>query len=325
MLVMVKLATIFRRKKAIVILLLLMAVAIGPYAISRARSPARRIRVVGDAPTVATEPSSRIKILIYNIAHGRGPIDDNWEEGGDAKRDRIRKIAERIKRVDPDIVVLNEVDFHSTWSGDQNQAEAIARAAEFPNWAEQRNLDFRFIYGSWKFGNAVLSKYPIVDTQLVDFPAQLRLESWLAGHKRGVVCTLQISQSHQVRVLAVHLEYRDEDVRVASAQVIADLAESSDVPLIAAGDFNSTPTGFPNSLKTGGGENAMDLLIDIGHFQHEPRAAPTPLDFTFSTNEPTEVIDWILIPSEWTFAEYAVIDWNLSDHRPVMAVVKMPD
>lgn len=92
---------------------------------------------------------STLRIGAYNIAHGRGTADGNWS-GGDEneRRGRLNAIAELITAADLDVVVLNEVDFAATWSYHVNQAAWIAEATEFPYWVEQRNLDFRFAYGS---------------------------------------------------------------------------------------------------------------------------------------------------------------------------------
>jgi endonuclease/exonuclease/phosphatase family metal-dependent hydrolase len=264
-------------------------------------------------------------VLTYNIAHGRGATDGNWEESGEAKQRRIQEIARLIDQTQADVVILNEVDFDCTWSGNQHQAEAIARLAKFPNWVEQRNLDFRFLYGSWKFGNAILSKYPVVDVQIVEYPAYQRGEKCLAGCKQGVLCTLQVSVQQRVRVLAVHLEHRSEDVRVASAQRIVDLAKSSPVPLVAGGDFNSAPVDFPKAEKTATGLNAMETLRGSGLFRSRPEGPPRASEMTFSSSQPAAVIDWILIPTDWEFADYRVIPSRLSDHRPVIATVELPD
>lgn len=332
-------ASFLRRRWKLLLALCVAAVVIGPYAVGRFRATGRRVRVTSDnAATLpgATAPPATLKIATYNIAHGRGPIDDNWREGGGPKRERVLQIAELLRRQNADVVVLNEVDFDATWSGGRNQAAAIARAAGFPHRVEQRNLDFRFLYGSWKFGNAVLSRFPIVEAELVEFPPLSRWESALAGHKRGVVCTLQLPNDRQVRVLAVHIETRSADVRVQCARRIAEIASESGAPLIAAGDFNSTFPGLPHFEQTAGGENAMSVLQSSGRFETpaiarrqeigreraDVNAAPGPDHFTWSTAEPDRVIDWILIPSGWRFEEYRVLPSDLSDHRPVVAVVR---
>ncbi len=319
-------AGIRRRKRLSAVFVLCIIVVIGPYPISRFRSAGRRIRVRsiadsnGPRQTTAQERSS-IRIVSFNIAHGRGDTDDNWKESGHRKHARIEKIASLIEETEADIVVLNEVDFDSTWSGHQNQAEAIAKLAEYPFWVEQRNLDFRFAYGTWKFGNAILSKFPIVDCRPVEFPAYKPWERLLAGCKRGAICTLQVSPNRRIRVVAVHLEHRNEDVRVKSARMIEELAGTSEWPLIAVGDFNSTPTGFPRAEQSTTGKTAFDVLVASNQFQFQPRLKPSADEMTFLSSDPTQVIDWILIPPNWEFADYKVIKSTLSDHRPVSATI----
>lgn len=311
-----------RRKKLFVAVAALAVVVLGPYLVSRARSSGRRVRLRSNPAALAAENASTIRVVTFNIAHGRGATDDNWEQPGREKPQRIEQIARLIADAQADVVVLNEIDFSASWSGHQNQAEAIARSAGFPYWVEQRNLDFRFLYGSWKFGNAVLSKYPIVDVQLVEFPPHRAWESWLAGHKRGVVCTLELAPTRRVRLLAVHLESRGEPTRAASADTIVELAAATDIPLIVAGDFNSAPTGFPQAVRTATGRNAMDILMATGLFQTRPEEPPGPEEMTFSSTEPVQVIDWIMIPPGWRFADYRAIDSRLSDHRPVVATIE---
>lgn len=313
-----------RRTKLLLTLAVLLLVVAGPYVVSRLRSAGRQIRVHSKARPGSAEPVSTVRVLAYNIAHGRGATVGNWEGDLAEKRDRIDGIAALIAEADADVVILNEVDFDSTWSGHQNQAEAIARRAGFSHWTEQRNVDLRFIYGSWKFGNAILSRFPIVDAEIVQFPAHRAWEQLLAGCKQGVVCTLQLSEFQQVRVIAVHLEPRSEAVRAASARMIIDLAESSDAPCIAAGDFNSTPSDFPEAEHSAAGQNAMDVLQKREQFRLYAKNLPSQDEMTFSSTRPTRVIDWVLIPKGWRFADHRTASSKLSDHRPVIATVAIP-
>lgn len=298
---------------------------IGPYAVSRARSPGRAVRVFSGTDDIARDSVSSVRILTFNIAHGRGATDDNWEGSAAEKRARIEQIARLIADAEADVVILNEVDFCSTWSGHQNQAQAIAASAGYPYRVEQRNLDFRLLYGSWKFGNAVLSRFPIMSVELLELPTLRSPERWLAGCKQGVVCTLQLSELQQVRIVAVHLEHRSEDVRADSASVIVEVAEASSIPLIAAGDFNSAPSGSPGSERGAGGKNAMEVLQDSGRFESPAQLQAADSALTYSSTEPTSVIDWVLIPAGWRFADYRVLQSELSDHRPVTADVLIPE
>ena len=109
------------------VLLVVLAVVFGPYLVIRFASPGRVVQVFNTASSnQPPNASGEVSILIYNIAHGRGAISSNLEEGGAEKRARIKQIAKLIQDVDADIVILNEADFCATWSGHQNQAEALA-------------------------------------------------------------------------------------------------------------------------------------------------------------------------------------------------------
>jgi endonuclease/exonuclease/phosphatase family metal-dependent hydrolase len=119
------------------------------------------------------------------------------------------------------------------------------------------------------------------------------------------------------------LEDRREETRVSSVRRIVEAAKSSEMPLVAVGDFNSTPSSFPQSQSTSAGENAMDLLIESNQFNLNADKLPTQQEMTYPAVAPTRVIDWILIPTNWQFADYRVISSPLSDHRPVVADLQL--
>ena len=142
--------------------------------------------------------------------------------------------------------MLNEVDFDSVWFGHLNQAELIAREAGFPFWAEQRNIDMALPFIRIRYGNAMLSRYPILAARRLPFAGHHALETIFLGKKQGLVCTVDLSGAHRLRVLAVHLEHRLEARRLRAAYLIDEERLASTVPLIAAGDFNP-----PSSLSPG--------------------------------------------------------------------------
>ena len=145
----------------------------------------------------------------------------------------------------------------------------------------------------------------------------------MAGKKRAVVCDTMVGD-HAVRVIGVHMSHRSEAVRVDSAEVLVEIAETSDLPTIAAGDLNSTPCGFPDAARDANGQNAIGVLDGSGYFRRSPEKPPVAeSDMTFHSAEPTRVIDWILIPREWSFVEYSVESCELSDHRPVWAEIEV--
>lgn len=325
-----------RRKKRRRLFLALLIVLFAPYLFTRVAAVFRVVRTVEMEQVPATEmgPSGSYRLLCYNIAHGRGLADSNWRDwslSNEPKRNRIEKIGTFLAEANADVVVLNEVDFYSTWSGHQNQARAIASTAGYRYVVEQRNLDFGWIIGGCQFGNAILSRYPVVKTKVLDYPAEKEWESWLVGQKRGVVATLKLPSNQLVDVAAIHLEHRRESTRIGSAKILLELAGRPDAnPLILAGDFNSTPTDYPFARFDPQGGNAMDLLFSSHEWQATNREAP--LAFTFRADKPAQVIDWILVTGpHHRLEDYEVAEdlssftFDLSDHLPVSATIAIKE
>ena len=312
-----------RRKRQLLLALAAALLAVlGPYAVSRLRSSGRRVRRDFTFRRLHRRRALRPSACWPSTSPtAGGRAEGNWAGSDAEKRRRVEGIARLIADAEADVVVLNEVDFDSTWSGHQNQAEAIARVAGYPHRVEQRNFDLRFLYGSWKFGNAVLSRYPIERAELVRLPALRGWEEALAGSKQGLVCEVRLSASQRVRLLAVHLEPRSAPVRAASAQAMVDLIASSDLPLIATGDFNAAPAALPEGDPSAVDRSAVDVLVRSGGLRL-PESDGSAERMTWSSTRPTRALDWVLAPDGWRFAEYRVIRAQLSDHRPVLATLE---
>ena len=282
-------------------------------------APARSIAVFPDldvAP-LSTAGKETIRVACYNIAHGRGIADSNWSGGTLKERmDRLDKIGELLKKIDADVVVLNEVDFDSSWSHSVNQAEYLAKVAGYPFRVEQRNLDFRLLWWKWRFGNAILSKTPISGACVINFPDYRWWETLLAGKKRAVKCEVAFNGSHHV-IVGAHLSHRSEALRVQSAQVLVNCVHRGLYPVVIAGDMNSTPAGFPNHQVDANDRNAIEVFEQSGTAcRYSDRQA-----MTFPSTRPQMMIDWILISNDFSFQDYQVLKSDLSDHLPAYADV----
>ena len=309
--------------RVVLVGLAVLAVLLCPYVFSRVASPWRRVSLHARAGGEVEElPVAQLRVACYNIAHGRGLARSNWEGGGREERmTRLDRIADLLRRIDADVVVLNEVDFDCTWSNSVNQARHLAEKCGYPYRAEERNLDFRFLAWKWRFGNAILSRYPIANAEVVDLPGYSAWETVLAGKKRSILCDVRAGD-RTVRVIGAHLSDRSESVRVRSAAALVNCATTSPWPTIVAGDMNSTPPGFPESATDPRGDNAIEIFDNSERFQRSPMHPPVAVgDLTFHSAEPGSIIDWVLIPPDWRFLQYGVESSQLSDHRPVYADV----
>ena len=290
---------------------------------NRVLSPFRAIRIEGAAADRApvTSFKGRLCIATFNIAHGRGIAESNWQTGRhDAKR--LKEIAALLKDEKADIVVLNEVDFDASWSGGVNQARYIAEEGGFPFRVEQVNCDIAAPGFSLRWGNAVLSKYPVRKARLVDFPPYSDWEWFLAGHKRGVLCEIQLDEALIVRVLGVHLDTRSELTRLQAAEQIEETRAESKTPFILAGDMNTGPIGFPAVKPTSDGRTAVSYLLARGAYHTVPLNEPGPADYTYPAANPAKVIDWILVSREWKIIARTVSTRVFSDHNAVLMEIQ---
>lgn len=293
----------------------------------RLSAPARRLAVErAEAPAAPVRLDGKVRILAWNIAHGRGDTEQgvlrNWMGGSRAeRRDRLEEMAEVLRRVDADVVVLNEVDFDAGWSGGIDQAAFLARTARYPNRVEQRNFDFRVPFESWAFGNALLTRFPIIDVRWIDLPEHSRLEDAVLGSKEAALVRLRIGDD-SLSIVPVHLEFRAGDTRLRAVPVLERVREDEPAPLVLAGDFNTAPPGWPEAIPT----TALGRLLDLGWRSTRAEGAPGAEQLTFPTYDPLESRDWILVEPELEVVETRVVRGaeRLSDHAPVLAVIRMP-
>ena len=309
--------------------LLVLITIILPWAGYRITSAGRAVSVV-EIPTASSlgeVPSDSFKVVTWNIAHGRGNIDTNLSGSNAEKKNRVSQIASMLQQINADIVVLNEVDFNATWSGGQNQARAIAKAAGYRWCVTQTNLDFGFAFRRWHFGNAILSRHPICDARIVDLRPLKHWEQWLVGSKCGLICEVELKGDapSKIAVMALHLESRGEPIRVQQVDDVISTAESCSLPLIVAGDLNTTPATAPGSQKDSHGVNAFDKLIDQTKWECRPESFDNSASFTFPAGAPAKIIDWILASDDrLLFTDHRVVQTELSDHLPVVATFEYP-
>ncbi|MBI3633497.1 MAG: endonuclease/exonuclease/phosphatase family protein [Candidatus Vogelbacteria bacterium] len=180
-----------------------------------------------------------LKIGTYNIAHGRGTAKSNW--GGGSGRERLDRLAAIAKVIKPlDVVVLNEVDFTAPWTlWLQNQAMTLKELGKFCHLATAMNN--RVI---WHCGLAILSRHPIIDSEVIRLPQYLKWWKSFGYRKDALAATIQLPDDQLIKIIAVHLDYHsDSKVRRPSAEILIDYAKKQTVPVVMAGDFNNPLAG----------------------------------------------------------------------------------
>ena len=241
-----------------------------------------------------------IRIMNYNIAAGHGDIS---------------AVAEVIRKYDPDIVALQEVDVHwSIRSGYDDQAEYLAEV-----------LDMDYFYGEIytlppdregegvperRYGLAFLSKEPIRYAQNHQLTRQSTQPDApgirpLPGFPEIVIPF----PGGIVHFFNTHLDYRpDPAVREAQVVEMIEIMEQADAPVVLAGDLNARPDALEIAPLFVMLSDAWDASGDAG----DP-------GYTFPADAPDRRIDYILHSPHFEVAQVFVVDSQASDHLAIVA------
>ncbi len=167
--------------------------------------------------TTKEEPAMPLTLRIgsYNIKHGA-------EAGLD-----LTKIGEVIKSRELDIVGLQEIDYKTTRSNGVDQPAKLAEAADMPYYVFVPAID----YQGGKYGTLILSKYPIVSSEVVP------LVSWDKEARALGHAVIDVN-GRRLDFFNTHLAHDDASLRTLQ---FAEVAEKTSLckDFILTGDFNT--------------------------------------------------------------------------------------
>ena len=239
---------------------------------------------------LAEEPSPRrLRVLCYNIHHG---------EGADGRVD-LPRLAGVIRRTDPDIVALQEVDDRTNRTGGVDQTAVLAQLAGLHGrFAKQ--LD----YEGGGYGQAILSRYPLGEVAV----------QWLPGvpeRERRIVASVTVKADGVTFTFAsTHLHHADAAIREQQAEALNGLFADEDRPVILAGDLNAVPGSRP-------------ITILKRHWRSATDDADKML--TYPAMNPERQLDYVLFRPGGRFRVHSVQvveEPVASDHRPLLVELR---
>jgi len=228
---------------------------------------------------------NKVTVMSYNIHAMRGM---------DKKVD-VDRIAKVINDQNPDVVGLQEVDQFTERSG---KIDAIKILEE--KTGLYGVFMATFDYQGGEFGNAMLSRYPIIDQKLYRLPSRDNYEPRLM-----MMISCIIESGDTVHFYNTHLDHHRQDSdRPIQVEAIKKIIKNDQSKIIFTGDFNCQP-----------GSESLNIITSV--------LSRCPSDaLTYSTNEPIWTIDHIFYTEDHGiyFQKFNVIQEEMaSDHFPIIA------
>jgi endonuclease/exonuclease/phosphatase family metal-dependent hydrolase len=278
----------------------------------------------------APENDSIFRIVTYNIGYLSGMTNNRAIEKPKSLFDNnLQKVLLETKKVDPDIIAFQEIDYDASRSFNINQEEKIADLgynfrARTINW-DERYLPFPYWpismhFGKVVSGQSVISKYPlkeqnrIVLQRVADAPFH-RDAFYLERLAQIVKVTLN---GKDVVLINIHLEAFDKETREKQFQEVLDIFNTykKEYPTILLGDFNSRARNKDAIIQK------MFSQENIGNAAFNTENPEN----TFDTKKPFERIDYIFYTKnsiEYISGKVLNEYGQASDHLPVFMEFKL--
>lgn len=324
---------------AILLFVLILAFVIFYYWASSSTQPQDKL---SEIITYTDTPESRetqgiFTVMTYNTGYLSGMTNNQpVKRPGKTFFDKnMESFLQLLNETQPDIIGVQEIDFHSKRSHYVNQLEAIAKKAGYPFAAKAINWDKRYLpfpywplslhFGRVLSGQAVLSRWPILSTVRIVLPKPKSTPFFYnAFYLDRLIQVVKIKiDSRNLIILNVHLDAIDWETREDQAKRLLNIYRSfkDDYPVLVMGDFNSIPPDAPQKNDFPD-EPVTDFRNDrtIQFFLEDPGLkAANITTFTFPTDSPTRKLDYIFYTHDKIqLIKVFVPNIDSSDHLPTV-------
>ena len=252
----------------------------------------------------------RLRVLSYNIHKCIGGVDRRYQP---------ERIAEVIRRLEADVLLLQEVDANASRSNRDHQVELLGDLVDMRHRTWFPNVDVR---GGGHYGNAILSRYPLIESSNIDLSIRFKKKRSVL---HGVIRVRHDDIDRTVHVYNMHLGLARFERRIQLRTFLDSHPFSSlhhDTPVVVGGDLNDIYGRLGELLRPAGfrGPGAeRDELAAARGINKRPA--------TFPAWGPVRALDAIFVRGSVDFLKLARCETDLSrrasDHRPLVADVRL--
>jgi len=215
----------------------------------------------------------------------------------------LEELAEFIKKENPDIVALQEVDVNTTRTRapHQNGKNFISELAFRTGMLSIYGKTIPYAGGYYGIG--ILSKYPFTSSKRVLLP----MPEGAKEQRAVLISEIELSGKQAITFACTHLDYTTSEVRQAQVKFINSILLQGDNPTILCGDFNAKP-------------DSKEINIDMKDWLQ----AASP-DYTIPAKAPKSKIDYIFCypKNMWTVGDAYTPKVQLSDHLPIISTLTL--
>lgn len=256
------------------------------------------LSLTGLPVTVLGQSPSTLKVMSYNIRIA-SPPSKGWGVT------EIDSIAEVIKRINPDLVALQEVDVFAERSGAMDQAKELGRLTNM-HYFFSKAVD----RSGGDYGVAILSKRPIISAQAF----RIYSPDSEKNENRALAIVEVLWKNQPLVFASLHLDHLDNDVRhYQMEQVQSHLKKYAQKPILIGADLN---VSSDNTL-------IVDLEKAGYHFLEENKQ-----QLTFPNDKPRITLDYLffndLFKSKNNVKNFQTIyhENYASDHLPIILIIE---
>ena len=231
-----------------------------------------------------------MKIMQFNIQHGRNFLTGKID---------LDALSDAIALLGGEVVCLNEVYGEGPSPSFTDQVGTLAKKLGYSGYfAPAIHID-----GAGPYGNAFLSKYPVVSFETVPVPTVPRSHPGYFEDRCAFNAVIE-KDGKRLTVIGIHFGLQIEE-QIECAKTVCSLIDRSPYPVVLMGDFNVEPDD--------------PVLEPVRARLTDTAILPGGDAPTYPSDKPRIKIDYIFHSNVLKPTAVSVPEMIVSDHLPVAA------